>query len=81
MKITKNCIYTNRKNTLDINITAEQYTQFKQGEDIDLVMPDITYEERTFLLTGALPDDEDSVYQDGDDTFHHHGHMDSWDWH
>lgn len=81
MKITKNCIYTNRKNTLEINITEEQYNRYKKGDDIDLVMPEITYEERQFLLTGALPEDEDGIYQDGDDVFHHHHHMDNWDWH
>ena len=79
MKITKTCVYTNRKNTMDIDITEEQYEQFKQGGDIDEIMPSITYEERQFLLTGALPDDEDSLYNDGEDTFDHHHHVEDWD--
>ena len=59
MKITKTCVYTNRKNTIEIDITKDAYTRFKQGEDIDVALPTITYEERQFLLTGELPGDEE----------------------
>lgn len=64
MKITKTCVYTNRTNSMEIDITEEQYQQFKQGGDIDEAMPSITYEEREFLLTGALPGDEDMFEED-----------------
>ena len=62
MKITKHCVYTNRKNTMEIGITDEEYKQLKEGTDIDQLLPEITYEEREFLLTGALPGEIDDLY-------------------
>ena len=46
---------------MEINITEEQYQQWKNGEDID---EHLTYEEREFLKTGATPDELDE-YDDG----------------
>lgn len=62
MKITKHCVHTNRKNTMEIGITNEQYVQLREGADIDQLLPEITYEEREFLLTGALPGELDELY-------------------
>jgi len=62
MKITKNCVYTNRKNTMEIGITEDQYKELREGADIDQLLPEITYEEREFLLTGALPGEMDDLY-------------------
>jgi len=49
---------------MDIDVTEEQLTRLREGEDIDVVMPTITYEERDFLLTGATPEEVDSQYDD-----------------
>ena len=62
MKITKHCVYTNRKNTMEIGITDNEYKLLKEGVDIDKLLPSITYEEREFLLTGALPGEIDDLY-------------------
>ena len=50
---------------MEINITEEQYQQWKNGEDIN---EHLTYEEREFLKTGATPDELDQ-YDDGGDGF------------
>lgn len=55
-------MYTNRNNTMDIDITKDQYKQLREGADIDQLLPEITYEEREFLLTGALPGEIDDLY-------------------
>ena len=64
MKITKLCVYTNRSNTMEINITEEQYQQYTDGVDIDVCCPNISFEEREFLLTGASSEDIDEMYED-----------------
>ncbi len=61
MKVTKTSIYTNRKNTLDINITEEIYLQWLDGDDIS---EHLTYEEREFLNTGATPEELDDFDND-----------------
>lgn len=80
MKITKTCVYTNRKNTMEINITEEQYQQFKAGTDIDECMPTITYEEREFLLTGALPEEIDDMYEESEKHSDPYNGPQGWDW-
>lgn len=67
MKITKKSLYTNKKHTMDIDVTEEQYQCWLEGGDIDECMPNLSYEERQFLLTGASPDELDDVYNDDDD--------------
>ena len=47
---------------MEIGITDEEYKQLKEGTDIDQLLPEITYEEREFLLTGALPGEIDDLY-------------------
>ena len=61
MKITKKSIYTNRMNTMEIDITDEIYEQYKGGENID---EHLTFDEREFMNTGATPDEMDDVDDD-----------------
>ncbi len=77
MKVTKTSIYTNRKNTMDIDITEEQYQLWKSGENIDVALPSITYEQREFLMTGATPEEVDDLYEDDDPKY---GGPQEYDW-
>ncbi len=47
---------------MEIGITNDEHKQLKEGADIDQLLPSITYEEREFLLTGALPGEIDDLY-------------------
>ncbi len=49
---------------MEIGISQDQFDQLKKGADIDELLPWITYEEREFLLTGALPGEVDDLYED-----------------
>lgn len=50
-------------NTIDINITREQYNRFIEGkENIQTIMPNITADEREFLISGLLPDEFDQLF-------------------
>ena len=53
-------------NTMDVNITREQYNRFIEGkENIQTIMPNITADEREFLISGLLPDEFDQLFNDG----------------
>ena len=55
-------------NTLDINITKEQYNRFIEGkENIQTIMPKISADEREFLITGMLPGEFDQLFSDDDE--------------
>ena len=50
-------------NTMDVNITREQYNRFIEGkENIQTIMPNITADEREFLISGLLPDEFDQLF-------------------
>lgn len=76
MKVTKTSIYTNRKNTMEINITEEDYQRWKNGEDIDDLL---TYDEREFLRTGATPEEVDTFDEDDQD-LDMYDRSNDWDW-
>ena len=50
-------------NTIDINITIEQYQRFIEGkEHIQTIRPNIPADEREFLISGLLPDEFDQLF-------------------
>jgi uncharacterized protein (DUF779 family) len=46
---------TGEVNDLDLPITAEQYLRWKNGELIQFVFPNLTADQREFLITGVFP--------------------------
>ena len=60
--------FSKEVNTLDINITKEQYNRFIEGkENIQTIMPKISADEREFLITGMLPGEFDQLFSDDDE--------------
>ena len=57
MKITKRSMFTNESHTMDLPITAAQLNQWQAGTLIQVAMPQLTVEQREFLMTGAVGDD------------------------
>ena len=57
MKITKRSMFTNESHTMDLPITAAQLNQWQDGTLIQVAMPQLTVEQREFLMTGAVGDD------------------------
>jgi len=66
MRITKRCELTGETNTLDINVTEEQINNWMQGELIQNAMPQLSADDREFLMTGMMPDDWDKLMQPED---------------
>ncbi len=77
MKITKKSVYTNRVNTMEVDITPELYEMWKRGEDID---EHLSYDEREFLNTGATAEELDSIEDDDDDSSGANPGPYDWEW-
>lgn len=58
MQITKRSPLTGKDNTLDLPITEAQLNSWKRGEGlIQNIMPDLTPDQREFLISGSTPED------------------------
>ena len=62
MKITRVSPFSNKKTTLEINVTARQIASWEKGELIQDAMPNLTPDEREFIKTGVTPDEWDDIF-------------------
>ena len=75
MKITRTSMTSGNINTIDIDVTFDQYQSWIDGENILVAMPHLSADEREFIKTGMTPtewedafgidDDEDDYEDDG----------------
>lgn len=64
MKITKVSPLSGKETTLDLNVTEEQLLRWKLGDLIQDVMPDLTPDEREFLISGVAPGEFELLFGD-----------------
>lgn len=64
MKIQKRSKLSGKIREMDIPVTTEQLEAWMNGELIQDVMPNISADEREFLMTGVTPEEWDSVFSD-----------------
>lgn len=58
LSLTRHSIFSRRDNTMVLPITAEQFRRWRiDGEMIQDVMPELTPDQREFLMTGATPEE------------------------
>lgn len=62
MKITRVSPFSNKKTTLEIDVTARQIASWEKGELIQDAMPNLTPAEREFINTGVTPDEWDEIF-------------------
>ena len=56
MLVTRLSPFSHTKNTIDLDITAEQLARYENGEDlIQNVFPNLSPEHREFIMTGIAP--------------------------
>ena len=68
MKITKWSPRTGTLNTLDLPMTAEQYDRWRTGPGlIQDILPQLSPEQREFLLTGYTPEDWEILFPPEED--------------
>lgn len=71
MQITKVSPLTGRENTLDIPVSEEQLARWRLGEGpIQNIMPELTPDQREFLMTGYTKEDWATMFppEDEDET-------------
>ena len=62
MKITRGSPFSNKKTTLEIDVTARQIASWEKGELIQDAMPNLTPAEREFIKMGITPDEWDDIF-------------------
>lgn len=62
MKITKKSILTGVMTTLDIDVTPAQLTIWKAGALIQNVMPNLSTDDREFLMTGITKEEWNKTF-------------------
>ena len=63
MIITKQSTISGEINTMDLDITIEQFSRYENGvELIQNVFPNLSPDEREFLISGITPTEWNSVF-------------------
>ena len=57
MQITKKSLITGIVRTVEMDITQDQFDQWQGGALIQVAMPNLSTEEREFLISGTIPDE------------------------
>jgi hypothetical protein len=74
MKITRKSMYSGKENTMDLpTVTQERLEQCwsqnasREGKHIQEVFPELSADEREFLMTGSTPEEWEEMFGGGDD--------------
>ena len=71
MKITRTSMFSGVTRTLDLPVTEEQVASWKAGTLIQQAMPELTADEREFVMTGVTAQEWSNEFGDeDDDTIH-----------
>ena len=62
MKIVRTSPVTKSIREIEINVTYEQLERWRNGELIQNVMPELTPDEREFIMSGITPNDWDNIF-------------------
>jgi hypothetical protein len=57
MKITRQSLFTGKVRTLDLDIPQEGYEDWMGGELIQNALPDLSTDEREFLISGVTAEE------------------------
>lgn len=67
LRITRTDPFSRQVNTLDLKITAEQWSNWISGMYIQDAMPHLSADEREFVKTGIMPDSWEKLFPQTDD--------------
>jgi len=57
LNITRTSPVTAAVNTLELDITMDQYSRWRGGELIQNAMPNLSADDREYIMTGMTPED------------------------
>lgn len=66
MKITKRSLLTGAVHTREININEEQLEQLRIGRHIQWVCPQLSADDREFMISGATPEEWEQSFGGSD---------------
>jgi len=55
-------IFTGKINTMVLNVSLDQMMAYHDGELVQEAFPQLSVEEREFLISGVLPEDQDQYW-------------------
>ena len=67
MKITRTSMTSGNINTIDIDVTFDQYQSWIDGENILVAMPHLSADEREFIKTGITPTEWNELFGDDEE--------------
>jgi hypothetical protein len=67
MKISRKSPFSGETNVMDIDVTREQILDWEAGELIQYGMPNLTSEEREFIMTGITADEWEANVKNRED--------------
>lgn len=67
MLITRKSPFTGASRSMNIAVTKEQIDAWRAGELIQNAMPNVSTEEREFIMSGMLSDEFDRLFKESDD--------------
>jgi len=67
MKITKNNMITGVPHTIELDVTPEQIKAWEGGMLIQDAMPNLSVDEREFIITGMTPEDWDALFAEDEE--------------
>jgi hypothetical protein len=63
--MTKTDPFTGKANTVELPITMKEYLAYRDGDMmIQVALPQLTADQREFLMTGIMPDSWDKAFSD-----------------
>lgn len=63
MLITRISPFSQVENTIELDVTPEQLTRYKQGNElIQNIFPDLPAEHREFIMTGITPEEWNATF-------------------
>jgi|11_taG_2_1085331.scaffolds.fasta_scaffold03819_6 hypothetical protein len=69
MKLTRTSPLSGKKNTLDIDVTRGQITDWEKGSLIQDAMPNLTPDEMEFIKTGITSEERNELFGDAEEDF------------
>lgn len=67
LRVTKTSPLSKKDSTMDLPITAGQWTDFMRGVLVQNALPDLSNAEREFVLTGHTQEDWDKLFPPGEE--------------
>lgn len=63
MIVRRRNIFTGKVRELELNVTSEQIARWQGGELIQNAMPQLSTDEREFLISGLLPEEWHKAFE------------------